>query len=164
VLGDESRPYWVQADLARLAAYAIRWKICGTRSPAPTLPRPRTPRRRATGLTIARQRSDRGRRAYKPIIMAYAWRAGHIGDVAYRRRAGERSHGAGTRARRPSSSISSGSPAHRIDVVSQIRAEIPKVQRAIPAGVNLTVVSDRPSSIRASVHDVQFTLILRWCW
>jgi len=51
--------------------------------------------------------------------------------------------------------------ANVIDVVQQIRAEIPKVQRAIPAGVKLTVVSDRkPSPIRASVHDVQFTLIL----
>ncbi|MGD5489554.1 efflux RND transporter permease subunit, partial [Xanthomonas citri pv. citri] len=50
--------------------------------------------------------------------------------------------------------------ANVIDVVSQIRAEIPKVQRAIPAGVNLTIVSDRTVTIRASVHDVQFTLIL----
>src|SRR6202045_3570654 len=50
--------------------------------------------------------------------------------------------------------------ANVIEVVSQIRAEIPKLQRAIPAGVNLTVVSDRTVTIRASVHDVQFTLIL----
>jgi len=45
-------------------------------------------------------------------------------------------------------------------VVRQISAEIPKVQRAIPAGVNLHVVSDRTVTIRASVRDVQFTLIL----
>ena len=50
--------------------------------------------------------------------------------------------------------------ANVIDVVSQIRAEIPKVQRAIPAGVKLTIVSDRTVTIRASVRDVQFTLIL----
>ena len=30
----------------------------------------------------------------------------------------------------------------------------------MPAGVKLTVVSDRTETIRASVHDVQFTLIL----
>ena len=41
-----------------------------------------------------------------------------------------------------------------------LRAEIPKVQRAIPAGVKLTIVSDRTVTIRASVNDVQFTLIL----
>src|SRR4029078_12375422 len=39
-------------------------------------------------------------------------------------------------------------------------AEIPKVQRAIPAGVDLTIVSDRTVTIRASVRDVQFTLVL----
>src|SRR5438132_1135415 len=50
--------------------------------------------------------------------------------------------------------------ANVIEVVRQIRAEIPKVQRAIPAGVNLTIVSDRTVTIRASVRDVQFTLIL----
>src|SRR5947207_2089540 len=50
--------------------------------------------------------------------------------------------------------------ANVIEVVRQIRAEIPKVQRAIPAGVKLTVVSDRTVTIRASVNDVQFTLIL----
>src|SRR6202023_54343 len=50
--------------------------------------------------------------------------------------------------------------ANVIEVVSQIRTEIPKLQRSIPAGVNLTVVSDRTVTIRASVHDVQFTLVL----
>jgi multidrug efflux pump len=44
--------------------------------------------------------------------------------------------------------------------VQQIRAEIPKLQQAIPAGAKLTIVSDRTVTIRASVHDVQFTLIL----
>src|SRR6202035_3521431 len=50
--------------------------------------------------------------------------------------------------------------ANVIEVVRQIRAEIPNMQRAIPAGVKLTVVSDRTVTIQASVHDVQLTLIL----
>src|SRR6266481_135714 len=50
--------------------------------------------------------------------------------------------------------------AYVIEVVRQIREEIPKLQRTIPAGVKLTVVSDRTVTIRASVRDVQFTLIL----
>src|SRR5258705_1032312 len=50
--------------------------------------------------------------------------------------------------------------ANVIEVVRQLREEIPKLQRSIPAGVNLTVVSDRTVTIRASVRDVQFTLIL----
>src|SRR5262249_51540985 len=50
--------------------------------------------------------------------------------------------------------------ANVIEVVRQIGIEIPRLQRAIPAAVKLNVVSDRTVTIRASVHDVQFTLIL----
>ncbi len=50
--------------------------------------------------------------------------------------------------------------ANIIDTVERIREEFPRLQRAMPAGVKLTVVSDRTDTIRASVHDVQFTLVL----
>ena len=50
--------------------------------------------------------------------------------------------------------------ANVIDVVRQIKAEIPRLQRALPAAVKVTIVSDRTDTIRASVRDVQFTLIL----
>jgi len=50
--------------------------------------------------------------------------------------------------------------ANVIDTVERIKREFPRLQRAMPAGVKLTVVSDRTETIRASVHDVQFTLVL----
>ncbi|HVT55719.1 MAG TPA: efflux RND transporter permease subunit, partial [Xanthobacteraceae bacterium] len=50
--------------------------------------------------------------------------------------------------------------ANIIDTVERIKQEFPRLQRAMPAGVKLTVVSDRTETIRASVHDVQFTLVL----
>ena len=50
--------------------------------------------------------------------------------------------------------------ANIIDTVQRIRQEFPRLQRAMPAGIKLTVVSDRTDTIRASVHDVQFTLVL----
>jgi multidrug efflux pump len=50
--------------------------------------------------------------------------------------------------------------ANVIDTVSRIRAELPRLQRAIPAGAKLTIVTDRTTTIRASIHDVQFTLVL----
>src|SRR5262249_37735359 len=50
--------------------------------------------------------------------------------------------------------------ANVIETVQRIRAELPRLQRAVPAGVKLTVVSDRTDTIRASVRDVQFTLVL----
>jgi multidrug efflux pump len=50
--------------------------------------------------------------------------------------------------------------ANIIDTVERIKREFPRLQRAMPAGVKLTIVSDRTETIRASVRDVQFTLVL----
>ena len=47
-----------------------------------------------------------------------------------------------------------------IETVQRIRTELPKLQRSMPVGATLTIVHDATASIRASVHDVQFTLIL----
>jgi len=50
--------------------------------------------------------------------------------------------------------------ANVIDTVKRILHELPRLQRAMPVDAKLTVVSDRTGTIRASVHDVQFTLVL----
>jgi multidrug efflux pump len=50
--------------------------------------------------------------------------------------------------------------ANVIETVQRVLGELPRLQRAMPAGANLTVVSDRTHTIRASVRDVQFTLML----
>ncbi len=50
--------------------------------------------------------------------------------------------------------------ANVIDTVQRVQAELPRLRRAIPAGARLTVVNDRTTTIRASIHDVQFTLVL----
>src|SRR5204862_993126 len=50
--------------------------------------------------------------------------------------------------------------ANVIETVKRILAEVPKLRRLMPAGVNLAVVQDRTDTIRASIHDVQFTLVL----
>jgi multidrug efflux pump len=50
--------------------------------------------------------------------------------------------------------------ANVIETVQRIKNELPKLQRAMPIGATLTVVHDATASIRASVRDVQFTLIL----
>jgi len=47
-----------------------------------------------------------------------------------------------------------------IAVVERIRAVLPGFQKQLPAGVDLKVFYDRTESIRASVDDVQFSLIL----
>ncbi|MBV9348894.1 MAG: efflux RND transporter permease subunit [Pseudolabrys sp.] len=50
--------------------------------------------------------------------------------------------------------------ANVIETVARVRAELPRLQRSMPAGIKVDVVSDRTTTIRASIHDVQFTLVL----
>src|SRR6185437_14328962 len=50
--------------------------------------------------------------------------------------------------------------ANVIKTVQRVRAQLSGLQRAMPAAAKLTVVSDRTNTIRASVRDVQFTLVL----
>ncbi|WP_353613276.1 efflux RND transporter permease subunit [Mangrovibacter phragmitis] len=50
--------------------------------------------------------------------------------------------------------------ANVIQVVDSIKAQLPKLQAALPNGVKMTVLSDRTQTIRASIHDVQFELML----
>jgi HAE1 family hydrophobic/amphiphilic exporter-1 len=47
-----------------------------------------------------------------------------------------------------------------VAVVDAVRALLPELQSQLPASVNLIIRSDRSQSIRESVHDVKFTLIL----
>ncbi len=50
--------------------------------------------------------------------------------------------------------------ANTIETVDRIKAELPRLQAAVPAGLAVSVVSDRTQTIRASVNEVQLTLIL----
>jgi HAE1 family hydrophobic/amphiphilic exporter-1 len=47
-----------------------------------------------------------------------------------------------------------------VDVVDKIKSLLPQFRAQIPPGVNVDVLFDRSEGIRASVHEVQFTLIL----
>ncbi|MGN6478937.1 efflux RND transporter permease subunit [Luteibacter sp.] len=53
--------------------------------------------------------------------------------------------------------------ANIVQTVKSIRDTIPDLQKVLPADVHLKVFSDRTITIRASVEDVQFTLILTIC-
>ncbi len=50
--------------------------------------------------------------------------------------------------------------ANVIETVDRLKAELPRLERALPPSVKLTLVHDRTGTIRASIHDVQFTLCL----
>ncbi|VIO72166.1 multidrug efflux RND transporter permease subunit [Bradyrhizobium ivorense] len=50
--------------------------------------------------------------------------------------------------------------ANVIDTVDKIKATLPRLVAAIPPAVKIDVISDRTTTIRAAVEDVQFTLLL----
>jgi multidrug efflux pump len=50
--------------------------------------------------------------------------------------------------------------ANVIEVVDRITALLPQLERTLPAGVDVSILTDRTATIRASVEDVQFELFL----
>jgi multidrug efflux pump len=50
--------------------------------------------------------------------------------------------------------------ANIIDTVDRIRAQLPSVKASIPEGIDTTIVLDRTTTIRASVSDVERTLLI----
>src|SRR6195952_5319757 len=164
VLGGLKPAVRVQADLARLAAYGIAMEDLRAAIAGANVSGPKGSLDGAQqAYTIAADDQISAADAYRPIIIAYRNGAPvTIGDVAQIVDGLENDRTGGWYQGTPAViiDIQRQPGANVIEVVRQIRAEIPKVQRAIPAGVNLTVVSDRTVTIRASVSDVQFTLVL----
>src|ERR1700676_1703928 len=164
VLGGLKPAVRVQADLARLAAYGIAMEDLRNAIAGANVSGPKGSLDGAQqAYTIAANDQVAAADAYRPIIIAY--RNGSpvtIGDVAVIVDGLENDRTGGWYQGTPAViiDIQRQPGANVIEVVRQIREEIPKVQRAIPAGVNLTVVSDRTDTIRASVSDAQFTLVL----
>jgi len=50
--------------------------------------------------------------------------------------------------------------ANVIEVVDRVKALLPQLQATLPGAVDLVLLTDRTTTIRASVHDVQFELLL----
>jgi hydrophobe/amphiphile efflux-1 (HAE1) family protein len=50
--------------------------------------------------------------------------------------------------------------ANVIEVADRVKALLPQLRASLPSGVNVRVLSDRTETVRASVEDVEFTLLL----
>ncbi|MDA3922157.1 MAG: efflux RND transporter permease subunit [Salinisphaera sp.] len=50
--------------------------------------------------------------------------------------------------------------ANVVQTVEQLKAKLPQLRSSMPSGVQMQIVSDRTGTIRASVRDVQYTLLL----
>ncbi len=100
---------------------------------------------------------------YKPLIVGYHKGAAiKLSDVADVQDSVENIRASGYVNGKPSVLviISRQPGANIIDTVDRIYSELPSLKASIPSAINLTVVLDRTTTIRASVKDVERTLAL----
>ncbi len=100
---------------------------------------------------------------YAPVIIAYrSGRAVRLADVGRIDDAVEDLRTTGLANGKPAVLvvISRQPGANIIATVDSIRDLMPQLQASIPGGIDLSVVLDRTSTIRASLHDVEVTLII----
>jgi multidrug efflux pump len=100
---------------------------------------------------------------YKPLIVGYNKGAAiRLADVADVSDSTQNIRTAGYLNGTPSITVMifRQSGANIIETVDRIRAELPSIEASIPQGIKTTIVLDRTTTIRASVSDVERTLIL----
>ncbi|HET9180284.1 MAG TPA: multidrug efflux RND transporter permease subunit [Terriglobia bacterium] len=100
---------------------------------------------------------------YEPLIVAYHnGSAVRLSDIARVQESVEDLRGAGYANGHPSILliIFRQPAANIINTVDSIRAELPQLQAEIPQSIHLQVVMDQTITIRASVHDVERTLMI----
>jgi multidrug efflux pump len=154
----------IQADLARLASYGIALEDLRAAIVAANVAGPKGSLDGAQqAYTIAANDQITGIETYRNLIIAY--RSGApvlLSDVTDVIDGLENSKVGGWYQNAPAViiDIQRQPGANVIDTVRRIGLELPRLQRVMPKGVSLAVVQDRTGTIRASVHDVQFTLIL----
>ena len=154
----------VQADLSRLAAYGIGLEDLRTAIVGANVSGPKGALDGAhQSYTIATNDQLASAQAYRDLVIAYRNNAPVLlGQVAGIVDGLENAKVGGWFQGVPAVviDIQRQPGANVIDTVARIQRELPRLQRAMPVGVNLTVVHDRTTTIRASIRDVQFTLVL----
>ena len=154
----------IQADLSRLAAYGISLEtLRGAIAETNVSGAKGTLNGAQKAFTIGANDQLENADAYRDVVVAYA----NGSPVLLRDVAKIVSGIENVRA----SGRYNGSPAIVIDVqrqpganivatVDRMKAMLPQLQRGLPAGVRVELVADRTATIRASVREVQFTLVL----
>jgi multidrug efflux pump len=154
----------IQADLARLASYGlaldeVRLAIAGANIAGPKGSLDGAHQSYAISANDQISTAD----AYRALVIAYRNNAPiMLGDVAQVIDGLENSKVGGWYQGTPAViiDVQRQPGANVIQTVEHIRRVLPRMQRAMPVGVTLTIVHDRTDTIRASVRDVQFTLVL----
>jgi multidrug efflux pump len=154
----------VEADVSRLAAYGLSMSdlnsaITGANVAGPKGSLDGTHQ----SYTIAANDQIESAEAYREIVVAY--RSGapvRLKDVADVSEGLENARVGGWLNGKPAViiDVQRQPGANVIATVDKLKAELPRLERALPGAVKLSLVHDRTGTIRASIHDVQFTLCL----
>ncbi len=154
----------IQADVSRLASYGL---AMGDLSSAITGANVSGPKGSLDGTfqsyTIAANDQLQSAAAYRDIVVAFRNGAPvRVSDVADVTDGLENDKVGGWYQGQPAVivNVQRQPGANVIQTVERLRAELPRIERSIPRDAKLTVVHDRTGTIRASIHDVQFTLVL----
>jgi multidrug efflux pump len=154
----------IQADLSRLASYGIALDDLRTAIVGANVAGPKGALDGAhQSYTIAANDQIVAADTYKDIVVAFRNGAPvKIGDVADVIDGLENTKVGAWYRGQPSIviDVQRQPGANVIETVERVRAELPRLRRAMPASAQLTIVNDRTTTIRASIHDVQFTLVL----
>jgi multidrug efflux pump len=154
----------IRADLSRLAAYGIGLEDLRTAIVGANVAGAKGAFDGAhQSYTIAANDQISSAEAYKPVVVAFRNGAPvRVSDVADVVEGLENTKVGAWFEGKPAVvvDVQRQPGANVIETVQRVQQELPRLQRSMPAAVKLTVVSDRTNTIRASIHDVQFTLIL----
>ena len=154
----------IQADLSRLAAYGLSMSDIRTAIAGANVAGPKGSLDGAfQSYTIAANDQISTAAAYQAVVIAYRNGAPVVlADVAKVVDGLENDKVAGwfQGASAVIVDVQRQPGANVIDTVKLIQAELPRLRRGMPNGIELVVVHDRTATIRASVQDVQFTLVL----
>jgi hydrophobe/amphiphile efflux-1 (HAE1) family protein len=164
-IGGEQKPaIRIQVDPAKLAATGLTLEdLRGVVSIATTNAAKGTLNGAQQSFTIAVNDQLTGAADYNNIVLAYRNGAPiRVSDVGSAADGPENTNIAAWNGKNRSVLliISKQPGANVIDTVDQIKASLPRINASIPAGIQIDTIVDRTQTIRASVADVEFTLML----
>jgi len=154
----------IEADISRLAAYGMSMSDLNSAIVGANVAGPKGSLDGAhQSYTIAANDQISSAAAYRDIVVAYRNGAPvRLKDVATVTEGLENARVGGWYKGTPAViiDVQRQPGANVIETVNRLKAELPRLELALPSSVKLTLVHDRTGTIRASIRDVQFTLCL----
>ena len=154
----------IQADVARLASYGLSISDLNSAITSANVAGPKgSLDGTQQSYTIAANDQIASAEAYREIVVAFRNSAPvRLKDVATVEEGLENARVGGWYQGTPAViiDVQRQPGANVIETVDRLKAELPRLERALPKSAKLTLVHDRTDTIRASIHDVQFTLVL----